>query len=173
MAMLKSRSREEQPSAPAPRASEQCDALERQLADTHAALDIETEKLDKCGAVEELAKVRGQIDFLEIRSKALIEERFTLEPARLADLQAEAAEKSAKASAHMGAVSREFDELDRRARQLEGDIPAARLAAQEAMRAKVALDTAVKSFGSGNAMDRQQLQTRLAQLHGRLVGLGR
>jgi phage-related minor tail protein len=167
--ITKRRPESEQP-APVERVADHCAAIEQQLRDTGVALTATRADLEKATTVEDLAKTRSQVDFLEIRCKALLTQRMDLEYDRLKEAASDAADAYRRAN-RFAELRTQRERLATQLDAVDREIEGARIEAEELQRAIHAAQHAVALFTSSSAGDPQRLEQYLYGLRTRLEQL--
>jgi hypothetical protein len=171
--MTGAKTKSELPASPIESAHDRCERLEQQLSETQARRYVALKAVESAGSAEDLARARSDVDFLEVRAKALTQQRIDLEEDRLGEVAAEAGQRYADAAQPLSAAISELSQLQRKIAALEPEVSRRHLDSQEAFRAKHEAETAVRLFRSAcNGIDQAKLQAHLTRLRVRLQSLG-
>ena len=171
--MLGTRKRETTPTpTPPPPAVDQCAEIEVQIAETNRAIAVAKAQVDAAGTAEELAKARSEVDFAEVRAKALTEQRVNLEVARLEEVAAAAVKRSTEAGNRSSELARRFEQLRIDVDRAETAYRVALHESSELFRDRHAAVVASHLHSSTAPVDQANWRAMLQQLRERLTTLG-
>lgn len=153
------------------RVSEHCDALERQITETAAALAELNGRIDVAETPEQRLQIMSQIEFSTPRWRELIEERIQLEEHRLAEVALDA-EHAARRANPVAPLVDNKKALEIQILDLESKIHWAQVESKNLRNKTVAAQNLANLFHSRNSVDQGQLKILLNELRLRLETLG-
>jgi chromosome segregation ATPase len=152
-------------------ASERCDRMERQIAETASASAEMTSKLDESETAATRLELRSQIDFADMRLRGLIEGRIGLEEARLKEI-ADAADCAANLDNPLPDLIAQRKPLQDKLDALEVEIQRASHVSQSLSRKQITAQQFLGAFQSLRPVDQPIRDSMMRELRERLERLG-
>lgn len=157
-------------------ASKRCVDIEGRIAEVNGVIVAARKAVESAGTAEELGRARNELDFGEIRLRALIQDRVAAEVGRLEENAEKARAAYKRESDPIPPLAKREKALEREIEDVRSELSRLQYRAAEFSREKTAAEADLRMFAVAreypDGPDGQKLRAHMAQLRSRLEGLG-